>query len=71
MNLSLHWLGVAPKYVMLFVAIVNGDVSLISFSALLSIVYRSATVYFSCSCILNDIIKFACKWMELEKKYPE
>ena len=32
--------SVAPRYFMLFVVIVNGDVSLISFSASLSLVYR-------------------------------
>ena len=37
---------VTPKHFMLFVAIVKGDVSLISFSTHLSFVYRRATDFF-------------------------
>ena len=37
---------VTPKYFMLFVAIVKGDASLISFSSHLSSVYRKATDFF-------------------------
>ena len=37
---------VTPRYFMLFVAIVKGDDSLISFSALLSSEYRRATYFF-------------------------
>ena len=83
---------------MLFVAIVNGDISLISFSASLSFVYRKATTiarnwkqprcppakeqikkmwhiytleYYSAGKKNSDILKFACKCMELEKKQSE
>ena len=59
-----------PRYFLLFVAIVNGDVSLISFSASLFFVYRRATDYFesilypatslnvliSCSSSLEEIL---------------
>ena len=38
---------ITPRYFMLFVAIVKGDVSLISSPALLSPVYRRATDFFS------------------------
>ena len=41
-DLSLVWLEFTPRYFTLFVAIVKGVVSLISFSACLSFVYRKA-----------------------------
>ena len=45
--------SVTLRYFMLFVAIIKDNVSLISFSVLLSFVHRRATYFLSWSCILQ------------------
>ena len=49
--------SVTPRYFMLLVAIVKGDVSLISSPALLSSVYRRATEFFELILYLATLLK--------------